>query len=332
MKFNKSRRQFLIKTGLATGIVSATVAGILLPSYCSKQRENDWAFLHNPKVIHYTDLDMLVRDCVPLTSETQPGDKTLERQRFYSDISQQILEHGKTLGWKELEATLSRQTYALPESDSIREQHFSYVTKAKEFLYEQIKGLVPINLELVPVKPRDDFSASSQKATYLVSQFYDLWRATVKNKETGEKFVKHLAYNGNGALSRFIEQNGNFIPELVVLTQGTDALNSPFSEFLPICTAAADQRYERSVGEEQMTQATEAFSESIAHLLAKQLAKELNIPKGEKIVDEALKTYTTDDRYKYVPTAINWVRKNGIQNAFDLYMDDPGKFMESIKK
>lgn len=77
--------------------------------------------------------------------------------------------------------------------------------------------------------------------------------------------------------------------------------------------------------------AGEAISEAISYKLGLKISKELGIPNGKNLVESSMVGIDHFPQYKYVPRAVKWVEKNGIQSAFDLYMESPKKFMDKIR-
>jgi len=320
---NKNRRRFL-KIGLA-GIVAASASAAYFV-YGAPRKEDKWDFLRDPDTDQYRKLPEkeILTKWKPLINEIILSNDTREYRDFIAkiqpEIEQFLARAGKT---GQFDATATQQKYGLPCALQTAEHFKSYCEIALKFLAENLRGLKHTDLQFhaLGTKPVANGNA------YLLKTMCDLYRAYIKKDGTPQLTASQITFNNGGySYNEVIGEQHNW---RVFLGEGKFSINSIFSEVIPLTTIPVSLKTFRNSTD--LYQAEEALSESISHNLGLKVARELSIPNGERIIMRGLEELT-DSRYDAVPRAITWVEKNGIQQAFDLYMEDPRKFMEAIKK
>ncbi len=76
----------------------------------------------------------------------------------------------------------------------------------------------------------------------------------------------------------------------------------------------------------------ETVAESLSYLLGAEFVKEVNVPNGMERLRYVQGTFSQQGSYRFVTAAQRFAQQNGIQVAFDLFMENPELYMERIKK
>ena len=110
---------------------------------------------------------------------------------------------------------------------------------------------------------------------------------------------------------------------------GRNAVNAVFSEYIPLTTLPTTIKYGNNGFKDEARAADEGLAEAASYILGMDISNEFKIPNGKSIVEETTKLLSNQS-YKYVPKAIDWMKKNSIDGALDLYMESPKKFLQAI--
>ena len=229
-----------------------------------------------------------------------------------------------------------------PTSEKFREPMVDYCQRAEAYLHESIDGLVCDRFEWIPLKSGDDYAEGFDGKAFIGESFYHLYTIEITNKETKEteKVEYELIIEGN-RVNTFSNPDNDLKREegtYIFIGRGFGTLSGPISELLPYCTADVGDTYEAEVGSTTSVQVAEAFSEGVSYVLTNELVDLLEIPNGHEHVENLTGNMNADfddlggKVYTYVPQGIEWVETNGVQAAHDLYIQDPGDFLETIQE
>lgn len=214
--------------------------------------------------------------------------------------------------------------YVVPEKKDIAESLKEYCKQAVKFLYENISGLDKQVIDWTIIKKDDDYSEGFNRKGFIGNSYYEIF-----------KNLEFELSRGGFNIPILDTSTWKYDSWHLLILSGPGALCSPFSEIIPFTTLKRSIKNTERDGKMYIKEASktdETISESLAHHLGIKIIKEMNIPNGSKHLQERNENYYQNPVYSYVPAAIKWIEMNGIQNAFDLYMESPKKFMDEIKK
>jgi len=262
---------------------------------------------------------------IELLKETIPEGYDLDE--FVKEIKPYVHYGIKKRGWTgavHLKAT--EIINVLPEAPEVSKNHLKFVKKAEEYLYQSIRGLVRHPIDWMPVDQYNNTGRS--KKGFLVNRIVELREAKVYQGKNF--FTKGLTYFNRGGANRPLLNKGKLIDYFVILCSGEGALINTFSEIIPLNTIESTHKYRQGAGYEKALIAEETISDGLSHVIARRLSDELGVPNGRKIIDHSINELVKQPPYQHVAKSVSWIEKNGLQNAFDLYMDRPEKYMNAI--
>jgi hypothetical protein len=228
--------------------------------------------------------------------------------------------------------TLFTSYYGVESEQRFSDSAINYSRKAVDFLYEKLQNLDKRNFRFAALKKRQDYTKDYDNTIFIGDNYYEIQEIKAVNTQKPEQSASiKRSYTGKGAFCTVTPNDSDHsVKEAYIFIPSSDfALFSAFSEIIPITTIKAS-RLAYGEGIDSVI-ADEAISEGISRVLALELAQKLEIPNAEKRIRSIeLKSYKPMI-YKHVPEAIKWIEKNGVQKAFDIYMENPTRFMDLIK-
>lgn len=253
-------------------------------------------------------------------------------QREWSDgISRELAEKGMLPSTK---ISLKTQFFGLPDKLDFMEPMKKYCEQAAQYLFSNLRGIINYNIEWTIIKAGDNFLKSCDKKGFIGNSYGYFARVFAENPHDKDNPISReafSAFNGSTAYAHEWEPNSTIPPfKLVFIGVGSGALNAPFSELIGLSTTdRMNQKTGLSVLED--IQANEAMHEAVADSLMRGLLKELGVSNQANLISKA-SALMNSPRYFYVPNAGRFVQRNGIQAAYDLYMESPRKFLDAIKR
>ncbi len=250
-------------------------------------------------------------------------------------VRERIRAHGMDPERK-YDIRITEQMYGIPEEPWFVKNLVNHYRESIKFLYENLEGLEDYDLEEVIIKPGEDYTDNFDKKAFFGNSFYLVQRIHFRDAEK-QSIKFHISRSkhqrGGSNLSQIDKETNEYKCKYIFISTGSSALVSPLSEGVPLTTLKKSSEYANQVGIVRATKADEAISEVIARDLALKRVKILKIPKGVEIIEYHNKRMIKmSPNYKFLPAAMKWVEKHGIQDAFNLYMKDPAEFMKAIKK
>lgn len=211
----------------------------------------------------------------------------------------------------------------------------NYCEQAIEYLYSRLSGLELIQPIWTSINPGDDYSENYNHRIFLGKGFQSNLRFEASSKTSPKQnLIGTRTLVGSGAWCRqdFNVDSQKVDSWYIFISTNPTALRAPFSEVMPITTIKAERRY-AEVDCSDAEKLDEGLVEGISYHTAKEFAIELEIPNGTQVIEIGRQKATkSNDKYHYVPLAVKWIANNGMQQAFDLYMESPAKFKEAITK
>ncbi len=335
---NMKRRTFL---------KSLTLAGIatLLSSETNDDDEqfhdenihqSQWDFLNLERRIYENDR-AIRENCPPLGPliEFNPENPLFEAEKLtvISSVLRTIGERGLNIVGEPTIERLNIELFGTPLENRSGQQFAEYCQLAISYLHDQVTGLpeIPINAQIV--RSGDNYRNYYSYKWFLTGGVHQICSIIISFRLDNGNIWRdaRTAYDQNkGSVNASVE-NDYFI----CLEAGEGALRVPFAEAIPIITRDTNRDYLEQTGNYlHSRRVIETFSEAAAQILSRQLALELNIPRGAEDIDLSLVNLVERSRdrylYEFVPLAIDWMEKNGLQQAFEMYTQNPARFMEEI--
>ncbi len=334
----------LTRRKVLAGLAGIAAAGIPLGHYFlgKKPDEDSWDFLKKysePKKWNGSWKEADVQGMVPLREEWGLPNDTEEFKRLQEEakleLSRQLAIRGFDLRGN-YAADVKTQFYGIPEHPETAEQMIGYSKDAISFLYSRLKGLQKHSLNWVVLKNNGNFAHNDTGNAYVGSKRFEVQRVYVTN--TGNSKQSFKLERGEERCGSCMDFQADFESELikkwyVFFGSGLAMMSAPFSEIIPLTTIKSTLHYSKQAGLDNAICADEAVHESLSYFLTMEFAAQQGIPKAGKMLDEATSIMISNNkRYVHLNKAINWVRRHGIQNALDLYMESPKRFMDAIQK
>lgn len=330
-----TRRKALV--GLA-GIVAA---GIPVLSYLTAKpkSEQKWGFLkcgfkqEGLKTKSYNDL---IQESVALDAE-RPIYRKSEELRIFREQAQPHIERAMRKQGMDLtannqfEATI--QHYGEPDTEERAGQMTDYCNMAVNYMNTRLSGLEKPPINWVILKHGNNHDKNFYSNGYAGQSINVIRKMCAKNSSTGKQALVVVCEKKEGGCMQFWADFDKAKLEwwYLFFSTGPSAIISAFSEPLALTTIKSTLKHVKELGLENAFFADETIHESLSHILALDAAKEFGIPGGAELVNLQIQTLPSNPFYSGMPKAITWARKNGMQNALDLYMESPKKYMDAIK-
>lgn len=306
-----------------------------VPNYNDSRLYNDpyeeWRFLERRPEPTLNDVNEITRRYVPLGPEIPflPNEK--QRPALVALLKKESAKRGFDLS-QPYSTYLTEQKYGVPENAVFSKQLLEYCKNAEKLLRDRVKGLDFPSLDWVVLSHGDNYKRDVQNKALIGNSLYDVLRTRVINdRNESQRFVIGDRKHRSGSYATLDDPKTELVePRYAFIGTGPSAIVAPFSEIIPLATDARARKAFRD--NDEFHQAQETLSEGVAYVLSYEMVQKYNIPGGAKHIEFVHSNIASNPRYKYVPQAIKWIQKHGLQAAFDLYMKDPGKFMEQIKQ
>lgn len=342
----KIDRRGFIKLAALTGIAAMVPTTFYILERSSNDVDDYWSFIKEPRkhngnknVPHF---ESIVRKYAPLGKEMPIADGTAEFENIKKTITPVLQEELQTMHPDGANYGLSAasQNYGIPTDPSIAASLVDYCQTAERFLHDSLSGLDDFSIDWLALKEGERRTNQFNQKAVIGRGSYEVVTVTATNKENpDQKLVKGRVSYIDGSYNRGSYDFDTRTHKWWVIFIGTGpaAINAPFSELIPLTTTKKRQEYAREAGMDIAIQADEALAEGISYTLSMMISDELQIPQGIQTIQDAdrniIESYKDKaySPYKYVDHSKRWIKKNGIQRAFDLYMESPQKFMDQIK-
>lgn len=316
---NISRRTFLKTT--------AYTLGSLLMSACAKEQaveSNPWDFLSIRHAKIESIGDFLKRS-TPITERQNEyiGPALFEKAR--QRLGPAIMEEAEKRKFTAVEITAEHEIRVVPEAIVPATHLRDYAIKAIDYMCEQLPQIQLPRIDWRITRAKDPITDPS---FVICNAFDEVVYAKCKDV-SGREFEIAMG-NGleAGGFSYFTDRF-----RAAVITSGTDGLMNPFSEVIPLATYAVDRAYFGEVVSEEDLTMSEAVQEGLSYHLARELAKKLNIPNGEQIVNTLRDNLKKNPKYCLVQASIDWITKHGKKEALKLYLSEgPREYKKAITK
>ena len=334
-----SRRRFLALS------IATAAAGAVYLAYKFGIKDEEWEFLSTEDPSYLSerlktmDTDLIRKTYVPICdiSKYVPNDPEFVTLR--EEIIPKILEEGARRGLKgNLDTLVTYQDYGIPESNSKRaESAREYLIKATEFMYNhpELDILKKEDFDWVVIRPGDNFTNSHNRKGYVGLASCRIQQITSRlTGSTQEPIIFERALLKNYCSLERRRNNDEKLMERHVFCSTSRpeyVLRAAFSEIIPLLVDEQTHQFDLKKGYLLARKAIEAVSESISTLLALEFAEKMQVPNSKEILEGSLPS-ESNEVYEFVEKATNWTRRHGIKRAIELYIEDPGKYLEEVIK
>ena len=339
------RKQMTRRRFLQIGAIAAVATGLGLLT--SGKSHDKWAFLDRKVIlpggkIHWKEI---ADQAVPLQPEREMSTDELDYQEFLKRFMPAAMEQVKKRGWSNVSSLVTEQLYGKPDAPEFTEPHKEYLEKTIDYLYSRIPRLKRMPLELTILKKGQDFSHVKSGRAFIGYSFHQIRRMYIENERTGHKFLNGESSNHDGSMQNVtFSEDGKITDYIIFFGNGPMALFAAGSEIIPWTTGRTPASYDhfKKFGEERHKLSEESISEGISYILGEEMIKEFDIPDGERRLRlaksemeehiESEKKEGRESRYRLVRASERWLRKNGIEDGLDLYMESPEAYLTAISQ
>jgi hypothetical protein len=237
------------------------------------------------------------------------------------------------------------QHYGVPNETFHVDALLAYCRQANEFLYNRLNNLLMVDVNWRRLTHSDVHRQGRYKGFHgFIGRYtYYVMRVGVRNEKTagsppnGDQPHLVSAWPLERAINHIVDKSGHEPKSgMIYIIPGTTSLVAPFSELTHLSLHAASQRYADTLStrlprEEALNYAREAgetANEAAATLIATEFLRSCNC--HERLPAIASVAHSMAAKYPYLPNAMAYMRRHGIQQAINLYQDDPAAFMNRI--
>ena len=287
------------------------------------------------------DAPDVARLCCALHEEKIIPNATIDQSELEAvskALRMQFAEEG--LDWEdEYQVGFTYQHYGKPDDAEYSKHLIQYCKVVTEYANEKLTDLFSPRITWSPLVHENHHNGRIENGFHgLVGRYtYYVLRAVVLNAESDVPCLLQ-----SWPLERaihYIVAGQSAVPTKGVLyiIPGTTSLVAPFSEMLHLTFHEPSQRYalelaksiNESDAQQQARVAGETVNEAAAIVLATDFMRRLAQP--ERLSTIAYMAKDLSKTYPYLPNAISYMQQYGVQQAADVYLDNPAVFMTRIK-
>jgi len=299
----------------------------------------NWGFQKKRQDMGDSDLSELVQLGEPGYGGDDPDAKKL-MEKYLPLITQKMYEKGYNTRdpWT---AEITKTIFLKPGKIDDMKAYQIYSNKVTNFLYEELPKIAEYNTLFVPdsinwviPKKGDNFAQGYEEKAFLVDTMMEYLSYVIQNKKQPKQSITMRSLLTLGSRSQMYLECDKKLHNCywyAILSAGNNAINAPFSELIPLATKDMAKKFKGVIRSSEFNKLVEAFSESISYLLGLKITDKLKIPNGKEIVENFKERMMRYPEYEYLPGAIKWVRKYGLEKALDIYMTEPNRFLKEIK-
>jgi hypothetical protein len=303
------------------------VAAASLTIFINNNNSNKWDFLSDDKYRDYKpSKETILNDYVYIYSHEVTDGDLLQSPDLEKIAMETIAQKGYNLPNYTIGGTSF--DYAAPEtlfSEDLKE----YCESTQEFLNSRIRGIAS-KVEWVIPKKGNVLGNVNGKGVLCDSIMVAVETKIIDPSTQSELFGFVYGEQKKGGTAFFNFEGDKPLMEYLVISTGRASVTAPFSEMIGMATAAKMNEHSKN-GLVEALKTNEALHEGIAYVLVRDFARIKRIPGSYEMIEATLKENMTRPLYDYLRPSIEWIIKNGIQQAYDLYMESPQKFLDAIK-
>ncbi len=299
--------------------------------------DEEWLFLNHPlTTADHIPASQVVKVGVPLGTSEMVYSPNKWREHVTSaapKIGQKLLSEG--LVPNDFELRLTSQSYGMPAPHRVAASLEQYSQQALAYLEASVEGLTHGDLEFVILKHGDDFTHDPDRKIFLGDHYYEVFRVAAFDKATGEmncEVARSTREFGNACVIRFSSPDNTIYERFGFLYTQPGAIIGIPSEVIPHTTCQRSLAFGEERGRDNSRLAEESLVEGMSLCLGYRMGRAFDIPDFEQHLQSQRHAFAQHRIYRYVEQSLAWFQKNSLQAGFDLYMDNPDKFMQAILK
>jgi hypothetical protein len=281
------------------------------------------------------------RYCRPLHQEKLLSPSAVEQNTLAT--ATQILQfqvRDAGLQWHEgYQVGFTYQHYGVPANSELTDPLLAYCEYVNDYAHANLPNMFNAQVRWQPLTQDDRVVGVPAFRGFVGRYTYYVMRAVVLNAQSADELPYLVQASPVERAIHYIESGESAAPKrgTLYIIPGTTSLVAPFSELLHLTFHEPSQRYatelRNRVGEDQAKErariAGETVNEAAAIVLATELLQKMG--HGERLSTVKFMASNLSDTYGYLPKAIAYMRHNSVQNAVDMYFDNPARFMASIE-
>lgn len=222
--------------------------------------------------------------------------------------------------------------HMIPDKPEFYESAIAYFKRAIDYMKNRLNLSEFKPIKWVPVKNKsENYTHDLEGKCFVGHSMYKCFFAHYAHSDNKSKDIRILIQNDYNAGALLNSEEDSPFYGAITLSHHPAPIIGIFSEYGCVSLLDAYSKDIKKRGETIAKETFEAVSEAIANVLAEEVVDEFNIPNGKLIVGGYLRELKADC-YRYVRPVLNWVKKNGVDNAISLYNRDPSKFLMRIIK
>jgi hypothetical protein len=238
-----------------------------------------------------------------------------------------ISEEAKKDGIIEFSFEVNKSLFGVATSSRLAGEVQDYARSAHEFLNSSIRGIEPLTFAWELLKGFEDFSRTYQNKAIIGKGFYAIYSFAVTDGKQHSlyDFViprrdSHFSYDA---------LNHGSLPH-IILSAGPSALCTSFTGLLGLTTYKNFRKYGSVRGLCEAAKADDVFTMPASQMMAEKHVQELCVPDGLTYVRKYWTGLEEHPLYNQFTQSMQWIKRHGLQNSFDLYMESPAKYLAAI--
>ncbi|MDH5547866.1 MAG: hypothetical protein OEZ43_19990 [Gammaproteobacteria bacterium] len=271
---------------------------------------------------------------LPAMDETTP-----EYQNALRVLQEEFMNSGQA--WhEEYRLSWSYQHYGVPDKSSVVQPLIEYCQSVQTYLNHTIRDIDELNMRWARLDINMDFDDVDGDYALVGKHTYFVLRVNAVDAK-GHLLEPHLinAQAVNRAIHYVNSSVGDiFNPDqrLIYVIRGETSLISPFSELLHMITHTPAMKYAGELKEKldsaQAKSIARFSGETVTEAAAVILARHFLHERGIDERDEELSRHA-NSLSRQLPEfqhSLDYMKKNGVQNALDEFSDNPKRFMKTL--
>lgn len=231
---------------------------------------------------------------------------------------------------------VTAQYYGVPDEEGYTKPLLEYCRKAEELLKSKLRGLKSVGIDWVVLHNTGSFTSGINNKGFVGNSYYirnGVRVVGISDKKIYGSFNAYTHMEGGFSLA-FETGVSKTKEQFLFVGCGPSSLNSAIAEILHLFTLPRmEQGYKKDfLSLEEAVLTNEALAEGVSYFLAGDLIRGLSIPNGQTIVNETIRLMANRPEHRYVKESIAWIQRNGVQQAYDLYMKSPREFRNAISR
>ncbi len=224
------------------------------------------------------------------------------------------------------------QYFGVPLDFKIGSAYSNYISIAGEFLAASIRGLRENRLERLVFAKGDDFTGNPYGKMYIGESYSVIFSGKVTSEgNPSQSFSFEAPFYPGGSAAVTISRGGVTTGHnAIIFGAGSTSLDAAVSEQLHLATQASRLTYFERTRDAESYKIEEGFVHGASAILAAKLLSQLGFEEGKGLLEKDLSKTIRDPLYSLVQPSLEWLRRNGVQAGFDLYMENPAKFRAAI--